>query len=111
MANERARRLRRDQTDAEKKLWSHLRRNALGCSFRRQHPIGSYIVDFVCLELRLIVEADGGQHSELRAAHDVARTEWLEARGYKVLRFWNNDILANTDGVIEAIRIALKEKL
>ncbi|HUD52081.1 endonuclease domain-containing protein [Parvibaculum sp.] len=110
MANERARRLRRDQTDAEQRLWSRLRRNALGENFRRQHPIGHYIVDFVCLGHRLIVEADGGQHSQDRALHDIARTKWLESRGYKVLRFWNNDILANTDGVIELIVAALKER-
>jgi len=110
MANERARRLRRDQTDAEQRLWSRLRRNALGKSFRRQHPVGRYIVDFICLECRLIIEADGGQHSEDRARHDELRTKWLEERDYKVMRFWNNDILANTDGVIELILIALSER-
>ena len=109
MANERARALRRNQTEAEKKLWSALRRNALGHSFRRQHPIGSYIVDFVCLDAKLIVEADGGQHDEIRAEHDAARTAWLKERGYTVLRFWNNEILGNIDGVVESIRLALRE--
>ncbi len=109
MANGRARRLRRDQTDAEQRLWSRLRRNTLGKGFRRQHPVGRYIVDFVCLECRLIIEADGGQHSEDRVRHDELRTRWLEERGYKVIRFWNNDILADTDGVIELIVIALNK--
>jgi len=107
MANERARHLRRHQTDAEQKLWAHLRRNALGVSFRRQHPIGKYIVDFICLDRKLIIEADGGQHDEERAAHDAARTAWLEAQGYRVLRFWNNDILTNIEGVVEVIRAHL----
>ena len=110
MANERARRLRRNQTDAEARLWLRLRRNALGVSFRRQHPLDPYIVDFICLEARLVVEADGGQHSEERAEHDARRTAWLEERGYEVLRFWNNDILSNTDGVIEVIQRRLAER-
>ena len=110
MANERARRLRRNQTDAEARLWSRLRRNALGVSFRRQHPLDPYIVDFVCLEARLIIEADGGQHNEERAEHDARRTAWLREHGYDVLRFWNNDILSNTDGVIEVILGKLTEK-
>ncbi len=109
MANERARALRRNQTDAEKKLWSILRRDGLGHSFRRQHPIGPYIVDFVCLSRRLVIEADGGQHNEKQAAHDDARTTWLEARGYSVLRFWNNDILGNIEGVGDVIRRKLAE--
>lgn len=104
MANQRARNLRQNQTEAEKKLWSRLRRDALGKNFRRQHPLGPYIVDFVCLELKLVIEADGGQHGEDAALHDQRRTAWLGARGYRVLRFWNNDILANIDGVVEVIR-------
>ncbi|HEY4343897.1 MAG TPA: endonuclease domain-containing protein [Parvibaculum sp.] len=109
MANERARALRRDQTDAERKLWSILRRNTLGHSFRRQHPIGKFIVDFICLDQKLIIEADGGQHDEEQAAYDAARTAWLEERGYKVLRFWNNEILGNIEGVAEVIQLKLAE--
>tara|TARA_R110000824_G_scaffold390760_11_gene587800 strand:- start:5538 stop:5882 length:345 start_codon:yes stop_codon:yes gene_type:complete len=104
MANERARALRRNLTDAERKLWYALRRDALGVNFRRQHPIGKYIVDFVCLDRKLIIEADGGQHAEEQAAHDAARTAWLEQQGYDVLRFWNNDILTNIEGVVDVIR-------
>ena len=104
MANERARTLRRNLTDAERKLWHELRRDALGVNFRRQHAIGKYIVDFVCLDHKLIIEADGGQHAEEQAEHDAARTAWLESQGYEVLRFWNNDILTNIEGVLEVIR-------
>jgi very-short-patch-repair endonuclease len=102
----RAQRLRRDLTDAERKLWSLLRNRQLGgAKFRRQQPIGSFIADFVCQEHRLIIEADGGQHAE--SATDAARTEFLERVGYRVLRFWNNDILNNMDGVAEVISVAL----
>ena len=101
-----AKRLRRDVTDAERKLWSILRsRQFEGAKFRRQQPIGPFIADFVCQEARLIVEADGGQHSD--SASDVRRTEFLERAGYRVLRFWNNDILENLDGVAQAIAAAL----
>ncbi|PKP72417.1 MAG: hypothetical protein CVT83_00180 [Alphaproteobacteria bacterium HGW-Alphaproteobacteria-5] len=110
MANEHARHLRREQTEAEAKLWSRLRRDALGHSFRRQHPIGPYIVDFVCLDLKLVIEADGGQHNEIRAAHDAKRTAWLEERGYEVIRFWNPDILRNIDGVLETILDVLEKR-
>jgi len=103
-----AQRLRKNPTDAETRLWSRLRRKQLaGFRFRRQVPLGPYVADFVCLEARLIVEADGGQHAE-RAADNV-RTAWLEAQGYRVLRFWNNDVLGNTDGVIQAVRSALSK--
>ncbi|MBA2467262.1 MAG: endonuclease domain-containing protein [Sphingomonas sp.] len=98
-----AKRLRRDPTDAERKLWSVLRSSQLrGATFRRQQPIGPFIADFVCQEHRLIIEADGGQHQ--KSAADVRRTSFLEERGYRVMRFWNNDILSNLDGV--AARIA-----
>jgi BirA family biotin operon repressor/biotin-[acetyl-CoA-carboxylase] ligase len=107
MANERARALRRNLTDAERKLWHALRRDALGVNFRRQHPIGNYIVDFVCLDRKLVIEADGGQHAEAQAAHDAARTAWLEQQGYEVLRFWNTDILTNIEGVVDVIRSKL----
>src|SRR5690606_36880806 len=86
-----AKRLRRNMTDAERLLWKHLRAHRLnGHKFRRQHPIGPYIVDFVNLGANLIVEADGGQHNE--NALDVDRDAWLQSQGFKVLRFWNNDI-------------------
>jgi len=98
-----ARRLRRDQTDAERKLWFRLRDRRLnGLKFRRQMPLKSYVVDFCCESARLIVELDGGQHA-LRSDEDVKRTADLESFGYVVLRFWNNDVLSNIDGVLESI--------
>ena len=101
-----AQRLRKMPTDAEIRLWRHLRRKQLdGFRFRPQQPIGPYVVDFFCPAAGLIVEVDGGQHAENAA--DSARTSWLEARHYRVVRFWNNDVLANTDGVILVIRDAL----
>jgi very-short-patch-repair endonuclease len=103
MANQRARRLRSDMTDAEQALWRALRRRAIdGAQFRRQAPIGCYIVDFVCFERRLVVEIDGGQHAD-RMAEDQARTEWLGQQGFRVLRFWNNDVFLHLDGVLEKI--------
>src|SRR6266851_7066042 len=99
---ERARELRRDATDAERRLWSALRdRRLRRYRFRRQHPIGVFIVDFACTRHLLIVEADGGQHADNE--DDRRRTAWLEAEGWRVLRFWNNDVLANTEGVAEII--------
>jgi len=110
MANRRARNLRANQTDAEKKLWSRLREKQLGGhKFRRQHPLDNYIVDFICLEKRLIIEADGGQHADQIEA-DVQRTAYLEACGHKVIRFWNNDILQNIDGVCEQILLELNNR-
>ena len=103
MASPRARSLRKTPTDAEQKLWTVLRRQQIeGHRFRRQHPIGVYVVDFVCLAEKLVVEVDGGQHAENIHA-DAKRTAWLELRGYRVLRFWNNDVLRNTGGVVETI--------
>jgi very-short-patch-repair endonuclease len=100
---ERARSLRRSQTDAERRLWAHLRARQLhGAKFRRQQPIGIYIVDFCCPEHRLIVELDGGQHA-LTVAADQARTEYLERHGYRVLRFWDNDVLTHLHMVVERI--------
>jgi very-short-patch-repair endonuclease len=78
-----------------------------GFRFRRQHPLGPYVVDFFCPTARLIVEVDGGQHAK-RSATDAQRTAWLEARGYRVLRFWNNDTLSNTEGVLLTILAALR---
>ena len=101
-----ARRLRRDVTDAERKLWHHLRRRQLlGYRFRRQFQIGPYIVDFACLETKLIIEVDGSQHFD--AASDVARTQWLHEHGFQVLRFWNNDVLMRTHHVLAVVYEAL----
>ena len=97
-----ARSLRRRMTDAEARLWFHLRnRSFAGCKFRRQHPIGPYVVDFVCLEARLVVELDGGHHAN--KSSDAIRTAFLETQGYRVLRFWNNDVLTQTEAVLAAI--------
>ena len=88
-------------TDAELRLWQRLRAHRFeGLSFRRQVPIGSYIVDFVCLAERLIIEVDGGQHGSSR---DEARDAWLKSQDFIILRFWNNDVLSNTEGVLEKI--------
>ena len=98
-----ARRLRRNQTDAERVLWFRLRDRRLnGLKFRRQMPIKSYVVDFCCESARLVIEIDGGQHVE-RRAEDEKRTFDLETYGYLVLRFWNNEVLKNIDGVLETI--------
>ena len=106
----RARQLRRRQTDAERLLWSKLRSRQLeGRKVRRQYVIGSYIVDFVFLEDRLVVELDGGQHAE-QVDRDARRTAWLEMKGFRVLRFWNHEVLANLEGVLEVIRQVLLEK-
>jgi len=101
-----ARKLRGDMTDAERCLWSRLRAKQLGVQFTRQHPIGNFVADFACRSLRLAIECDGGQHSG--SATDAVRTEIIEAHGYRVIRFWNNDIMQNTDGVIEAILEEIK---
>jgi len=100
-----AKRLRRDMTDAETVLWRHLRNRQLaGLKFRRQTPIDRYVVDFACIERKLVVELDGGQHSEgMVARQDAHRTQALERLGYTVLRFWNTDALTNTNGVLETI--------
>jgi len=95
--------LRKSQTDAESILWYHLRnRNFQNHKFRRQHILCGYIVDFVCLEKKLVIELDGGQHAE-KIAYDSARTIKLEADGFQVLRFWNNEIFNNMDSVLETI--------
>lgn len=105
----RARRLRMEPTEAERAVWARLRkRQLLGHKFRRQRPIGRYIVDFVCLERLLVVELDGSQHLE-QQNYDEARRLFLEGEGYRVLRFWNNEALAQTDSVIETIAEALGE--
>jgi very-short-patch-repair endonuclease len=101
-----ARRLRTDQTDAETVLWNRIRNRQIdGHKFVRQQPIGNYICDLVCRERLLIIEVDGGQHNE--SAADFMRDRRLNEAGYRVLRFWNNDVLGNIDGVLEVIQIAL----
>ena len=104
----RERELRRNQTEAERHLWRFLRnRQLLGYRFRRQHPIGPYFADFACPEHRLVVELDGSQHLVFAAA-DVRRTRVLGAMGYRVVRFWNDDVLVRTEVVLEAIAAALR---
>ena len=99
-----ARSMRAQPTDAERRLWSKIRYEQLeGLKFRRQAPIGRYIVDFVCFSNLLIIELDGGQHAD-QERQDLARTTWLESQGFRVMRFWNNEVLANTEGVLETIR-------
>ncbi len=95
-------------TDAERRLWSKLRRVQLGVRFRRQQPIGPYIADFYCAAARLVVEVDGGQHNGVQRTHDSRRDRWLRDEGYSVLRFWNNEVLANTDGVLTEVMLALE---
>ncbi len=104
----RARQLR-DATNAEQALWRHMRDRQLGGHrFRRQQPLGQYIVDFVCLDRRLIVEVDGGHHVE-QVGRDEQRTAWLDSQGFRVLRFWNNQVLTEIEGITQAIMIALEE--
>ena len=97
-----ARMLRRNMTDVERILWSKIRNKQLGVKFRRQQPLGKYIVDFICFEERLIIEVDGGQHSE--NTQDTIRDKWLKTNGFQVLRFWNNDVLKNLNGVLGIIK-------
>ena len=95
--------LRIDQTDSETRLWNQLRdRNLHDYKFRRQHIIQGYIVDFVCLEQKLIIELDGGQHAE-RKSYDNKRTQVLEKEGFRVVRFWNNEVLENIEGALDII--------
>jgi very-short-patch-repair endonuclease len=108
-----ARRLRANQTDVEKRLWSRLRnRGLLGLKFRRQVPLGDFVADFVCADHALVIELDGGQHASSEARDDP-RTAWLESRGWRVIRFWNNEINENLEGVLlviaEACGIALDD--
>ena len=104
-----ARSLRKNQTDVEQLLWKHLRNRQLyNYKFRRQFPVEPYVADFVCLELKLVIELDGGQHAS-RIDYDNHRSLFLEQRGFKVIRFWNNDVIENTEGVLEAIHLAILE--
>ena len=99
----RARQLRKSWTDAELRLWQLLRNRSLGKNkFRRQHPIGPYVVDFVCLEQKLVIEVDGSQHVG-QAEHDTKRTAYLKTLGFRVVRFWDNDVLLQTESVMQAI--------
>eukprot|EP01136_Pigoraptor_vietnamica_P003769 Opistho-1_new@33414 len=102
-----AARLRRDRTGAEDRFWQAVRNRQLdGFKFRFQHSLGPFVADFACLEAMLIVELDGGQHSEVR---DVRRTAYLEAKGFRVLRFWNHDVLENLEGVLTVVGDALAQ--
>jgi len=102
-AQQRAQVLRKRTTDSERLLWSHLRRRQLrGYRFRRQVPIGNYIADFVCIEARLIIELDGSQHQEQRV-YDEQRTRYLEQRGFKIFRVWDNQAFTETQSVLETI--------
>jgi len=100
-----AKSLKKRTTDTEQLLWRHLRAKHFGgLKFRRQQPIGTYIVDFVCFEKKIIVELDGGQHAQSEEMqNDSIRDQWFEAQGYKILRFWDNEVLTNTRGVLEVI--------
>ena len=106
---EKARNLRKNQTDVEQILWQQLRgRQLLNCKFRRQMPFAPYIVDFVCLEHHLIIELDGSQHQEQKA-YDEKRSTFLQKHGFTVLRFWNNEVAENLTGVLESIRLVLQK--
>jgi very-short-patch-repair endonuclease len=110
MASDNARALRTRMTDAERRLWSLLRgRRLAGYKFRRQHPLGPFILDFACFNHQLAVEADGGQHAD--SDDDQRRTRWIEAQSWRVLRFWNNEILTNPSGVTETIVRALEKRV
>lgn len=101
--------LRQQATDAEQVLWQRLRNRQIGqAKFRRQHPIGPYVVDFVCLQHRLVIEVDGSQHAE-QQERDERRTQFLASQGFRVLRFWNNQVLLKTEAVLEVILAALQD--
>jgi very-short-patch-repair endonuclease len=97
-----AKHLRQNSTDAERRLWLHLRASKLGYKFKRQAPIGNFIVDFVCLEKKIIIELDGGQHNQNNSA-EAKRTAYLNQNGFRVLRYWNHAVLQYTDCVLEEI--------
>ena len=101
--------LRKKSTPAERKLWSRIRNDQMGVTFRRQHAVGNYIPDFCSLKAKLIIELDGSQHLD-QEEYDGERTKYLESLGYKVIRFWNNDVMNNIDGVILAIIHAMEDE-
>jgi very-short-patch-repair endonuclease len=102
-----ARELRRNSTDAERILWRELRAHRFaGCKFKRQQPLGRYIVDFVCLGRRIVIEVDGGQHAEA-VSEDRERDRWLNEQGFCVLRFWNNEVISNLEGVLVRVSEAV----
>lgn len=104
---QKARALRKSETDAERKIWQLLRSRSLNdAKFRRQHPVGPYIVDFICINEKLIIELDGSQHQQ-QQTYDAQRTAFLEQAGYRVIRFWDNDVLLKTENVMQAIYDAL----
>lgn len=104
---EHARQLRKEPTPAERKLWTHLRRNQLlGVNFRRQHAIGPYVPDFCSPKMKLIIELDGSPHLE-QQEYDAQRTEYLESQGYKVIRFWDDQVMNDIEDVLHQITIAL----
>ncbi len=107
---ERAKALHRDMTEAESRLWKHLRAHRMGdVHFRRQHAIGNYIVDFCAPRRKLIIELDGSQHLE-QEEYDEERSEFLKSKGYKILRFWNNDVMNNVDSVLSVIWDTLQKE-
>ena len=107
---QKAKQLRKNSADAEKYLWTQIRNRQLeGWKFRRQLPVGQYIVDFACAELRIIVEIDGGQHAE-QIIYDLNRTKILQSKGYQVVRYWNNEVLGNIEGVLEALTLTLSRR-
>ena len=103
-----ARSARRYLTEAERRLWSRLRRHGIGWHFRRQHPVPPFVLDFACPTLAIAVEADGGQHAE--PGRDASRDRFLVRKGWLLLRFWNNEIIANTDGIIAVIQTACQQR-
>jgi very-short-patch-repair endonuclease len=104
-----ARKLRNNLTDAEKRLWYNIRMKNLGVKFRRQVLIDKYIVDFACFDPRIVIEIDGGQHAD--SEPDKVRDQWLETQGFSVLRFWNNEVMENLDGVLEKISVTISPSL
>ena len=102
--------LRRDATEAEKRVWQALRAQQAGAKFRRQQPIEGYVVDFVSFEHRLVIEIDGGQHSDADE-YEERRTRCLEANGFRIRRFWNNEVMENIEGVYDTIVAALRSPL
>jgi len=111
LTRELAKALRKQMTEAERRLWRHLRNRELGgWKFRRQYPVGPYIVDFICIEKNLVIEVDGGKHAENEDL-DIQRSEYLNNMGYRVFRFWNNQVLQETEAVLEMIlAILMNEK-